>query len=107
MFEKCEQTTANPDAILSTKPEHYSSDNHQRFNHQTSTFSNRNNPTQLPIKNCFNNFDSELEYFVKENQEILSNSNFNDGIFAQNDHYKQTQTILDDLVNTITFIQDQ
>lgn len=75
MFEKCEQTTNNPD---------YNNHNyHNKLNDQYHRFHNESNHA-----NDMKNFDLELRNFLNENQHYL-----------MNDSYGEKNDVLDDLVN--------
>lgn len=72
MFEKCEQATSNPDILLQNNALKSSYDNsyHQYYNRHT-----YNSSQQNQIQNEMKNFDHELKFFLKNNQQIVQNSN--------------------------------
>ena len=84
MFEKCEQTTHNPDSLLqnhSSKSFNESLSYNQHHNSNNNNYYNRNGHHQdlsTDQINDMKSFDQELKHFLNENQQIILNESQSD-----------------------------
>jgi hypothetical protein len=103
MFEKCEQATENPDILLYTKETNI--DNNINRTRSTSDYKQHNEKSNnyAPTRNQNEKYsiDQELNFFLKDNEQILFDRNLKYPLkTTQNDTIQEINASLDEMVIT-------
>ena len=101
MFEKCEQATENPDILLYTKEANVdNSTNRTRSNSDYRQHNEKsNNYASTRNQNEKYSIDQELNFFLKDNEQILFDRNLKSPLkTTQNETIQEINASLDEMV---------